>query len=347
MGLLDNFSEFVKTPEGQGVLAAAFGGLATAHRGTPINNIGKAGMAGLLGYSNAQDRARQAKEAEFEQQYKQYQLEEMRRKQTAPQYEKVGNTLLKFGPDGTPVPVYQAQAEEKLPWYVRRGENGALSIDPAYADLEKTKASFGRPPAQPMAPVAYVDPATGKTIWGTITDARGKPAANFSPMIQGQIAGAKESGKEQATAASQLPKAISNGEEAIRLSDELLNHPGFKQAVGASSIFGVQKIPGTDAKDFMNRLSQVKGGAFLTAFEALKGGGQITQIEGEKATDAIARMDNATSEQEFVQAVKDYKAVIKKAVNNAKLRAGKTEPVSPEQNKGGQKQGGVKFLGFE
>jgi hypothetical protein len=48
-GLLD----FAKTPEGQGLLAAVAGGLAGARRGTPVNNIGRAGLAGVAGYGNA------------------------------------------------------------------------------------------------------------------------------------------------------------------------------------------------------------------------------------------------------------------------------------------------------
>ena len=50
-GLLD----WIKTPEGQGLLAGAFGGLAGARRGAPMNSIGHAGMSGLLGYANANE----------------------------------------------------------------------------------------------------------------------------------------------------------------------------------------------------------------------------------------------------------------------------------------------------
>jgi hypothetical protein len=50
-GLLD----FLNTPEGQGLLAAGFGGLAGARRGQPINSMGRAGLAGLQGYTSAQD----------------------------------------------------------------------------------------------------------------------------------------------------------------------------------------------------------------------------------------------------------------------------------------------------
>jgi hypothetical protein len=63
-GLLDGFSEFVKTPEGQGLLAATFGGLAGARSGAPINSLGRAGLAGLQGYGGALDRQQQMAEAE-------------------------------------------------------------------------------------------------------------------------------------------------------------------------------------------------------------------------------------------------------------------------------------------
>lgn len=177
----------------------------------------------------------------------------------------------------------------------------------------------------PMAPVAYIDDK-GNTVWGTITEAKGRPAANYSPALQGQLAGAKAFGKtteeERGKAISDAPRIVDNANEAIRLADELLKHPGFKQAVGASSMLGVQKIPGTQARDFMNRLDQIKGGAFLEAFNTLKGGGQITEVEGKKATDAIARMDNSTSEKEFQKAVDDYKNVIRIGVERAKKKAG-------------------------
>lgn len=51
-GLLD----YIGTPEGQGLLAATFGGLAGARRGQPLNSIGRGGLTGLAGYANAQDR---------------------------------------------------------------------------------------------------------------------------------------------------------------------------------------------------------------------------------------------------------------------------------------------------
>lgn len=62
-GLLD----FVQSPQGQGLLSAAFGGLATAGRPNtgPLNTIGAAGLAGLNGYSNAQDQALRRTDADL------------------------------------------------------------------------------------------------------------------------------------------------------------------------------------------------------------------------------------------------------------------------------------------
>lgn len=53
---MDGLLDFAATPEGQGLLAAAFGGLAGARRGAPVNTLGIAGLAGLTGYSNAASR---------------------------------------------------------------------------------------------------------------------------------------------------------------------------------------------------------------------------------------------------------------------------------------------------
>jgi len=68
-GLLD----FVQTPAGQGLLAAAFGGLATAGRGGPINTLGAAGLSGIAGYSAASSNA--LKNQAFKQ--KQNQMEQL------------------------------------------------------------------------------------------------------------------------------------------------------------------------------------------------------------------------------------------------------------------------------
>lgn len=55
--------EFIKTPEGQGLLSGVMGGMAGARQGTPWNNLGRGGVAGLMGYGGALDRQTQTAEA--------------------------------------------------------------------------------------------------------------------------------------------------------------------------------------------------------------------------------------------------------------------------------------------
>ena len=77
-GLLD----FIQTPAGVGIMSAIAGGLANARRGTPFNNVGRAGMAGLLGYSQAQDQVNQNDKNAYEKQFNQAKINEIQSKIT-------------------------------------------------------------------------------------------------------------------------------------------------------------------------------------------------------------------------------------------------------------------------
>ena len=177
-------------------------------------------------------------------------------------------------------------------------------------------------PVQTAQGVFAFNARTGKVE--PVTGPGGAPivGAAADPKLQGAIAGAKSGAQTEAKATTEArldaPKVIAQAEETIRLVDDLLKAPGFSQAVGGSRLLGIQKIPGTAAKDFEVRLDQLKGQQFLQAFESLKGGGQITEVEGKKATDAIARMDAAGSEAEFTKAAREFQAVIRTGMERAK-----------------------------
>lgn len=104
---------------------------------------------------------------------------------------------------------------------------------------------------------------------------------------------------------------VSNMERSAQLIDMALSHPGRAAGTGLSSVADPRNfIPGTDAKNFGVVVDQLKGRAFLQAFESLKGGGQITEVEGRKATEAIARLSTAQSDDEFVTSLKDLRDVV-------------------------------------
>lgn len=77
-GLLD----WMGTPEGQGLLSAAFGGFAGARRGQPLNSLGRAGLSGLSGYADATDRQTQADQLAKRNELFDMQLAQMRQAQT-------------------------------------------------------------------------------------------------------------------------------------------------------------------------------------------------------------------------------------------------------------------------
>ena len=164
-----------------------------------------------------------------------------------------------------------------------------------------------------------------------------RTAMEMDPKYQaskaGMIAAGKESALNQVKSTQELPRVIQQGEQTIKLVDDLLNHPGFKMSVGKSAPIGsaLSLVPGTDSASFDIALNQLKGKQFLEAFESLKGGGQITQIEGEKATQAISRMEKANTEDEFIRASREFQSIIQQGIGRAKAKAG----VSQQPMQGG------------
>lgn len=159
-----------------------------------------------------------------------------------------------------------------------------------------------------------------------------KAMMDYSPEFQAQKAAEVATAKTRAANTEQarmdLPKVIQQGEDTIKLVDDLLMHPGFRMSVGKSAPIGsvASMIPGTDSASFDIALKQLKGKQFLEAFESLKGGGQITQIEGEKATQAMSRMEKANTEEEFIKASREFQDIIRRGIGRAKGKAGVKQP---------------------
>jgi len=160
------------------------------------------------------------------------------------------------------------------------------------------------------------------------------------PMFQQQMADARafgaKMGQDKVLRETQLPKVLDTAAQTLADVDALIGkrddkgsllkgakpHPGFANAVGAG--LPLRFIPGTDESDFQSRFDQIKGGAFLQAFETLKGGGSITQPEGEKGTAALNRMGLAQSEKEFVTAAREFQDIVRTGVERAKKMAGRS-----------------------
>lgn len=139
----------------------------------------------------------------------------------------------------------------------------------------------------------------------------------------------KKKAETELQAQLDLPQAKSNAEYTKGLIDELISHPGLSDVVGVPGL--AKFLPGTKAQGFKSKLEQLQGKQFLEAFQNLKGGGQITEIEGKKATNALAALNEAQSEEDFKKELGKLKTVIDGANSRLQQRAGMGQPEQPKK----------------
>lgn len=164
------------------------------------------------------------------------------------------------------------------------------------------------------------------TEWIILDPVTRQPVGRIPKDLAGAASQTKL-GEAQAAASFDLPRIEQNAQQTLDVIEQLKTHPGRATATGKSGTFDPRNyIAGTDATNFKVLLDQVKGQTFLQAFQSLKGGGQITEVEGAKATDAIARLNTAQSDEEFSKALDDFESVIRTGLARAQRQAGQPAP---------------------
>lgn len=113
---------------------------------------------------------------------------------------------------------------------------------------------------------------------------------------------------DRRSAEKDLPKLQQEATLAVKTVKQLLEHPGFADRYGWSSLGGkVPALPEGDAADAQAIIDQLKGQTFLQAYEKLKGGGVITEIEGDKAQAALNRaFDQNQSTEAAIKALEEF-----------------------------------------
>lgn len=129
----------------------------------------------------------------------------------------------------------------------------------------------------------------------------------------------KTIGEQEGKAVMDLPRQVDNATLALKTIDQIRNHPGKAYGVGVTGV--LPGIPGTSQRGFVNLVEQAKGKTFLEAFNSLRGGGQITEAEGSKATQALARLDRAQTQEDFDAALSDLAEVINLGLSRAQKAA--------------------------
>ena len=105
--------------------------------------------------------------------------------------------------------------------------------------------------------------------------------------------------------------AADRAADSLSLIDDIINDPFLDQITGM-----VQgRLPAlTQSGTNLNiKIEQLKGQAFLQAFESLKGGGQITEREGLAATNAMGRLQREQDGVEYRKALNELRNVVDRA----------------------------------
>jgi hypothetical protein len=160
-----------------------------------------------------------------------------------------------------------------------------------------------------------------------IFDPATRTYTQFMPKGIAEKARQEEAGTAQGKAQVILPQVEAAAARMFKQIAGVENDPNLGSVTGWQASFPTVFAKSVDTEE---RIKQLSGGAFLQAFESLKGGGQITQPEGEKATAALARLQNLKqSDAGFKQALADFKAEVQALVELARKKAG--GGAAPEQ----------------
>lgn len=169
------------------------------------------------------------------------------------------------------------------------------------------------------------DKRTGQTVGTIPKDVAGEEKAR----VEGKAAGESAVG---------LGDAVAKAENVLASIEGIRKHPGRDAwgAQGSTAAWPVigNGLPGTEGRDFVTRVEQLKGQSFLEAFNMLRGGGAISEGEGKAATAAIARLDRAQSKEGFDAALDDIEKIVRGGIDRAQKKAGVSAPPSAPSRSG-------------
>jgi hypothetical protein len=109
--------------------------------------------------------------------------------------------------------------------------------------------------------------------------------------------------------------AADRAADSLSLIDDIINDPWLDQITG---MVQGRLPPLTQGGTNLNiKIEQLKGQAFLQAFESLKGGGQITEREGLAATNAMGRLQREQDGVEYRKALNELRNIVDRARRRA------------------------------
>lgn len=169
-----------------------------------------------------------------------------------------------------------------------------------------------------------MDTGTGYVLMDPVT----RQQIGFVPKNLAEAERQKEIGTAEGKADAAAPGDLQAGLNAKALVQQIRDDPNLERGTGFSSMGNV--VPGTAGYDFQNVVDQAKGGAFLQAVQQMRGLGALSNAEGGAATQAITRMNTATSKEAFLSALADYERIIDQGIARSQNRMGERTIKGPQ-----------------
>lgn len=158
--------------------------------------------------------------------------------------------------------------------------------------------------------------------------------------------GAKE-GEAVGGAAGSLPVARQMAGNIAKQVNDLKSDTYLPNMLGPVN----SRLPNLsgDSARVQGKIEQLRGDAFLSARQALKGGGAITDYEGQKAEQALARMNQAQSVEDFNAALDEFNLHVQTGLAMLEQQAGQQRMGGgyPQQTQPAPAGGGYKIIGVE
>ena len=149
-------------------------------------------------------------------------------------------------------------------------------------------------------------------------------AQEFEIEQQSRIAGGKSFATKEAERSAEVKiryrNAVQLEDRSTNIISRMLDDPqGLIDGLGplvsmvTSSSEGFGALS-DGAKNFITNHEQLMGTVFTDVFEALKGGGSITENETRQAKQAAARMNRALNPSDYIDALREYRYRLSKAI---------------------------------
>ena len=149
-------------------------------------------------------------------------------------------------------------------------------------------------------------------------------AQEFEIEQQSRIAGGKSFATKEAERSADVKiryrNAVQLEDRSINIISRMLDDPqGLMDGLGplVSMVTSTSEGFGAlsdGAKNFITNHEQLMGTVFTDVFEALKGGGSITENETRQAKQAAARMNRALNPSDYIDALREYRYRLGKAI---------------------------------